>query len=63
MKYLIRKSVVDVIGRIWQPGIGPCAHRYELRPSALPAVRLYGPRSPLQNRATLPQEPRSRAEP
>ncbi len=33
MRYTVTKSIIDVIGEIWQPGIGRCAMRYELRPS------------------------------
>ena len=28
MKYLVRKSFVNIIGHIWQPGIGVCAMSY-----------------------------------
>jgi len=31
MKYMVRKSIVEVIGHIWQPGLGLCAYRYDLR--------------------------------
>ena len=30
MKYTIRKSVVQVLGEIWQPGAGPCAMDFTL---------------------------------
>lgn len=26
------ENYIEVIGEIWQPGTGPCAHRYDLRP-------------------------------
>jgi hypothetical protein len=30
MRYLVTKSVVEVIGSIWQPGVGVCAQRIEM---------------------------------
>jgi hypothetical protein len=29
--YTIRKDYINVIGRIWEPGFGPCAYTYTLR--------------------------------
>ena len=30
MKYTVRKSIIQVIGNIWQPGVGLCAMDYTL---------------------------------
>lgn len=30
MRYTVRQSIVDVIGKIWQPGCGTCAYRYNI---------------------------------
>jgi len=30
--YTVDENYIEVIGSIWQPGIGPCVYRYELRP-------------------------------
>jgi hypothetical protein len=31
MKYTVERNWIDVLGRIWQPGIGPCGLRIDLR--------------------------------
>ena len=32
MRYEVRTSIVQVIGNIWQPGIGLCTYQYTLSP-------------------------------
>ncbi len=39
MKYTVTRSVVDVIGYIWQPGVGQCAMTYELTRSDVDNAR------------------------
>jgi len=31
--YTVDENWIDLVGEIWQPGVGPCAYRYTLRPS------------------------------
>lgn len=33
MRYTVRTSIVEVVGNIWQPGVGLCAYQYTLSPS------------------------------
>lgn len=42
MRYQTRVSKVDVIGQIWQPGIGACAMSYDIPDSALAGIRKQG---------------------
>ena len=39
MKYTVRKSVVHVLGYIWQPGIGPCGQVIELNEYQIGCMR------------------------
>jgi hypothetical protein len=32
MRYVVVKQIIEVIGYIWQPGVGLCAQRRELSP-------------------------------
>ena len=33
MRYTVESNFVDVLGHIWQPGVGLCHYRYNLTPS------------------------------
>lgn len=40
MKYTIRKSVVHVLGYIWQPGCGPCGLQMDLNDYQIGCMRV-----------------------
>ncbi len=42
MRYTVRKSVVWLVGHIWQPGIGPCSQMLSLRAYDVENIRAYG---------------------
>ena len=42
MRYMVERNFVQVIGRIWQPGIGDCAMEYPLDAHGVEEIRGYG---------------------
>jgi len=42
MKYTIRKSIIEVVGNIWQPGAPPCCMEYTLSDAQMKECRLQG---------------------
>lgn len=35
MRYMVERNFVQVLGKIWQPGVGPCAMEYPLNAYAV----------------------------